>query len=103
MKGKIYNFEPAFGRPANILQVLENKALNIRKLLLQNEKYVPLESRGIFDDALKLSRTIENICSRNKNLSAANANTALDLVEIFFDQLEQKCVALLHQKSARSD
>lgn len=99
---KTSNHDPAFGRPTNILKVLEERTSSIRKFLMKHEKNVQPESRGAFDDAVKLSKTIEQLCSHGKNLPAADANIALDLVEQLFEQLESNCIEFLHQKSARN-
>lgn len=85
----------AFKRPTNVLKALENRAINIRKLLQQREKALGPKASRDMDDVLKLAATIEAVASRAVNLQAADALDSVELLEVMMEVLKQKLNCIL--------
>jgi len=77
-------------RPTNALKAIEKCARDIRKLLAGRQKSLDRRAWRDWGDAERLARTIEAIASRSVDLSAADATSSVELLELMLDQLDKK-------------
>jgi hypothetical protein len=71
-------------RPSNVLKAIENKAVDIRKLLADVKK--PLDQRAWKErgDAMRLAATIEAVASRGADLHAADRKLSSRMRQFLF-------------------
>lgn len=89
------NCKRAFAKPRDVLYAIENEARNNRKLLRKREKSLDKRAWRETGDAIKLARTIEAIARRAANLSAADATTSVELLELMLVLLSEKMALIL--------
>lgn len=81
-------------KATNVLKAISDSANHIRKRLLVLKSKGQRDWTGL-DDAIKLAALIENISQKAINLSAEDANSSIDLLEIMFEQLNQNVSRIL--------
>jgi hypothetical protein len=86
MKAKIYWSEPRRSRES--LRSIENWAASIRKKLRAVEQQRVRRLRGIVDDALQLTETIEQLARYGQSVSAEDAVEIKFQIELLRSLLE---------------
>ena len=82
--------KPAFDRPANVLGGINARARGIRRVLLAMLRgRLGQGACGSLVHALRLAETIEAISSKAMTSHAADATTAVELLEVLEEQLRK--------------
>lgn len=81
-------------KATDVLRAIEDSANNIRKILLELKADSQRAWSGL-DDAVVLAASIEQIASKSVNMPAADANASVELLEIIFEQFNQKVSRIL--------
>ena len=89
-KQEPYLQSQSFEKPTNVLLAIAARARNIRKLLANIEKPVDQKTWGLLRDAVRMADMIEDVSTKSVFLSAEDATTAVEMLELFIDQLETK-------------
>ena len=87
-------------RPTDVLQAIQQKACDIRKLL--KKKRLNREARGARDEAVKLAEFIERIAAHSSQLTAEDAQFSLDILEAAMLGLEELCERIWESRAGAS-
>lgn len=87
MSERHINHELPFGRPKDVLRSLESKAIDIRTILQQEKNSIGQRAGRDMDDAMRLAEGIEKMASKGPNLSAADANDYIEILEVMVEDL----------------